>query len=348
MQTQPQPQVFIRARAMTGLQPLVHSLGGDVVALMSQFNLDATLLEQPDAILPLDRLSALMEDAAVVLNCPDFGLRLSTYQDIGVLGSLACIALYAHTAADAIEGIARHLPYHSPGLSLTLVNDEPSGLSHACYALHSIDPTHTQIVELSYGIAYQFMKSILGEGARVVSVHLRHAPVSTHAGYLPFFDCPLQFGQPRDALVFPQTILGHVIDAKNGDLYEAAARFVSHTMRRFPLDIGLQVETLVDRQLANGGGNVVRIADQLNLSRSTLHRRLAQQGLSFEGIVDSVRRRRAEEYLDLCAVPLQQLAALLGYTNGVSLHRSFMRWFGQSPSSLRAQRAEKMAPDDRA
>lgn len=333
---------------MTGLQPLVHALGGDVVALMSQFNLNAALLEQPDAILPLDRLSALMEGAAVALNCPDFGLRLSTYQDIGVLGSLAFIALHAHTAADAIEGIARHLPYHSPGLSLTLENDASTGLSHACYALHSIDPTHTQIVELSYGIAYQFMKSILGEVAQSVAVHLRHAPMSTHAGYQPFFDCPVQFGQPRDALVFPQTMLGHVVDAKNGDLYEAAARFVSHTMRRFPLDIGLQVETLVDRQLANGGGNVVRIADQLNLSRSTLHRRLAQQGLSFEGIVDSVRRRRAEEYLGLSAVPLHQLAALLGYTNGVSLHRSFMRWFGQSPSSLRAQRAAEVALHEQA
>jgi AraC-like DNA-binding protein len=348
MQAKTQTQVFIRARAMTGLKPLVHALGGDVVALMSKFDLDAKLLDEPDAILPLDRLSALMEDAAVVLNCPDFGLRLSTYQDIGVLGSLACIALYAHTALDAIEGIARHLPYHSPGLSLTLVNDEASGLSHACYALHSIDPTHTQIVELSYGIAYQFMKSIFGEDSKGVTVHLRHAPVSTPAGYLPFFDCPLLFGQSRDALVFPQTLLGHVIDTKNGDLYDAAARFVGHTMRRFPLDIGLQVETLVDRQLANGGGNVVRIAEQLNLSRSSLHRRLAQQGLSFEGIVDAVRRRRSEEYLGLPSVPLHELAALLGYTNGVSLHRSFMRWFGQSPSSLRAQRAAEMVAHDSA
>ena len=135
-------------------------------------------------------------------------------------------------------------------------------------------------------------------------------------------------------------MLGHVIDAKNGDLYEAAARFVSHTMRRFPLDIGLQVETLVDRQLANGGGNVVRIADQLNLSRSTLHRRLAEQGLSFEGIVDSVRRRRAEEYLGMCAVPLNQLAALMGYTNSVSLHRSCLRWFGETPSLMRRQKSQ--------
>ena len=67
---QAKPQVFIRARAMTGLQPLVHALGGDVVALMDKFNLDAALLDQPDAILPLDRLSALMEDAALALNCP--------------------------------------------------------------------------------------------------------------------------------------------------------------------------------------------------------------------------------------------------------------------------------------
>ena len=148
-----------------------------------------------------------------------------------------------------------------------------------------------------------------------MSVHLRHAPISSHAEYQPFFDCPVQFGQSRDALVFPQTMLGHVIDAKNGDLYEAAARFVSHTMRRFPLDIGLQVETWVDRQLANGGGNVVRI-------------------------VDSVRRRRAEEYLGMCAVPLNQLAALMGYTNSVSLHRSCLRWFGETPSLMRRQKSQ--------
>lgn len=342
---QAKPQVFIRARAMTGLQPLVHALGGDVVALMDKFNLDAALLEQPDAVLPLDRLSALMEDAALALNCPDFGLRLSAYQDIGVLGSLAFIALHAHTVSDAIEGIARHLPYHSPGISLTLVNDQASGLSHACYALHSIDPTHTQIVELSYGVAYQFMKSILGEDAQSVRVHWRHAPISAHAGYQPLFDCTLQFGHPRDALVFPQAMLGRVIDATHGDLYEAAAQFVSHTMRRFPLDIGLQVETLVDHQLANGGGNVVRIAAQLNLSRSTLYRRLAQQNLSFEGIVDSVRRRRVEEYLGLRSVPLHQLAALLGYTNSVSLHRSCLRWFGETPSFMRIRRC-KAADDD--
>ena len=76
------PQVFIRARAMTGLRPLVHSLGGDVEALMSKFELDA----------------------AVTLSCPNFGLRLSAYQDIGVLGSLAFIPLHARTVRDGDRG----------------------------------------------------------------------------------------------------------------------------------------------------------------------------------------------------------------------------------------------------
>ena len=83
----------------------------------------------------------------------------------------------------------------------------------------------------------------------------------------------------------------------------------------------------------------------LNLSRSTLHRRLAQQNLSFKGIVDSVRRRRAEEYLGLHSVPLHQLAALLGYTNGVSLHRSCLRWFGEPPSLMRMRRCKDTAQE---
>ena len=108
-------------------------------------------------------------------------------------------------------------------------------------------------------------------------------------------------------------------------------------MRRFPLDIGRQAQNLIDRQLANGCGSIQRIAKQLGLHTRTLQRRLSEQGLFFEDIVDAVRRTRAEEYLPYEAIPLAQVAALLGYSEQSSLNRSCMRWFGKTPALIRAE-----------
>ena len=58
---------------------------------------------------------------------------------------------------------------------------------------------------------------------------------------------------------------------------------------------------------------------------------MSEQGLHFEDIVDRLRRERASEYLPYSAIPLAQVAALLGYSDQTALTRACRRWFGESP-----------------
>ncbi len=134
---------------------------------------------------------------------------------------------------------------------------------------------------------------------------------------------------------FPTRLLAVPIDAGSRELQAAAERYVSNLIRRFPLDIGQQVEALAERQLAVGGSGIDRIAAQLGMHRRTLQRRLEVQGLYFEDIVDLVRRKRADQLLPHAAIPLTEICQLLGYAEQSSFNRACRRWYGDTPLATR-------------
>ncbi len=149
------------------------------------------------------------------------------------------------------------------------------------------------------------------------------------------------FEQPFDALMFPSVLLDVRIDQANHELRRKAERYINDVVQRFPLDIGKQTSALVDRHLATGHFSLRDIARQLGLHERTLQRRLSEQNLVFEDIVDQLRRERASEYLQSSAIPLTQVATFLGYSNQAAFTRACRRWFGDSPQRLRRRQSRK-------
>lgn len=333
------PVILIRARALTGLATVVERQGGDLDALLSQVGIPASALTVPEAPLLLARVMVLFEEAAQQLKLPDFGLQLSLLQDINVLGAVALFARHSATLGDALVAIARNLPYHSPGVQLHLEAD-PERISYSRLRL-TLDPGVTlprrQSVELAFGIAQHFLTMASGRPGADWQLSLSHEEGLDAAHYGRYFSGPVLLRQRQDALSFPTSLLGTALSPDTGALHDAAQRYVSNVMHRFPLDITRQVEALVDRQLAAGGGSLVQVARELGLHERTLQRRLKEQGVYFEDLVDGLRRNRAEEFLAYPAIPLAQVAALLGYSEQSSFIRVCKRWFGATPQVFRTR-----------
>jgi AraC-like DNA-binding protein len=70
----------------------------------------------------------------------------------------------------------------------------------------------------------------------------------------------------------------------------------------------------------------------------TLSRRLADEGVTYEEVVDQLRRSLALQYLKEPGLTLSQIAWLLGYEGSTSFNHAFARWTGQSPSAARNQK----------
>jgi hypothetical protein len=81
----------------------------------------------------------------------------------------------------------------------------------------------------------------------------------------------------------------------------------------------------------------------------TLQRRLTDQGITFQRLLDEARRELARHYLHHSSRELNETAYLLGYEDSNSFFRAFHHWEGTSPGgdcfkrTHRRQRKHKLA-----
>ena len=334
--------VYARARSLTGFAEVVNNQGGDVEALLQSVGLNADLLTNPDAMIPFGPAAALLDRAAETLELPDIGLRLGDYQDMSILGPVALTARYAADVREALQALVRHMPYHTPGTRLTLKTDRAAGVTSLHCGLPGFDgPPSRHVVELSYVIACKVLRMIAQDAGADWQVSLPHSAGVSLARYRKAYGCTVCFEQPFDALTFPSGLLDVRIDQANDELRRKAERYINDVVQRFPLDIGKQTSALVDRHLATGLFSLRDIARQLGMHERTLQRRLSEQDLVFEDIVDQLRREWASEYLHSSAIPLIQVATFLGYSNQAAFTRACRRWFGDSPQRLRRNQSRK-------
>jgi AraC-like DNA-binding protein len=94
--------------------------------------------------------------------------------------------------------------------------------------------------------------------------------------------------------------------------------------------------------LPRGGGDAREVSRRMGMSRRTLARHLAREGVNFRQLLDQVRYQRALRYLETTEYELTRVAQLLGYSEATSFCRASFRWRGQSPNAYRrACRAER-------
>ena len=79
------------------------------------------------------------------------------------------------------------------------------------------------------------------------------------------------------------------------------------------------------------------VAAALGISRSTLQRRLREEGNSYQEMLDATRRDMAVRYLTKTTLRADEIASVLAYRDANSFSRSFRRWTGLSPLAFRQQ-----------
>lgn len=86
--------------------------------------------------------------------------------------------------------------------------------------------------------------------------------------------------------------------------------------------------------------NIAHVCGRLKLSRSTLLRRLADEGVTFQMLLDETRKGLAIRYLLKSDMNNQQIAHFVGYRDPNAFQRAFRKWTGMTPQALRADSAQ--------
>ncbi len=81
--------------------------------------------------------------------------------------------------------------------------------------------------------------------------------------------------------------------------------------------------------------SLAKIAAGLNHSERTLRRRLRELGVSYQVLLDRIRYEAALDLLRRTQLPLQGIAAAIGFTDARNFRRAFKRWSGMLPTQIR-------------
>jgi AraC-like DNA-binding protein len=95
-------------------------------------------------------------------------------------------------------------------------------------------------------------------------------------------------------------------------------------------------------KVVGGDTRIGTAARDLAMSGRTLQRRLAEEGVSYQELLDEARKEAARRHVSEPALAICEVAYLLGYSEPAPFHRAFKRWYGMTPDAFR--RAQRSAP----
>jgi AraC-like DNA-binding protein len=100
-----------------------------------------------------------------------------------------------------------------------------------------------------------------------------------------------------------------------------------------------QLRREIARLLVKGKSGIEHLADATGTSVRTLQRRLKDIGVSFNDLLNDVRKTLALNLLENQTLALSEIAFSLGYSEVSAFNHAFRRWVGQSPGDYRRLRA---------
>ncbi|CAM3607250.1 AraC family transcriptional regulator [Nocardioides marinus] len=329
---------LLRAGALQGFDDLVAQWGCDPVALRRRHGLHRAQDRDPEAMVSMNAVAWMLEDAAVACGRHDLGLQLGARQDPKMLGLLALVIQGAATAGDALLDASRYLFVHSPGYQLVV---EPMAPGDAWITLRFdvlVDDgvPHRQLIDGCLASLLSMARAFAGEvSPRAVS--LPHTPAAHVSAYREVFGAHVSFGQTKAALHVAPDLLQLDLRAAQPLIRQHAIAYIAERYPQADSTATTRVRNALRGTIGATRGTKAEIAALLGTHPRTLQRRLADEGKTFETIADDVRRSATVNLLTSTDLPLGQVAAALGYSEQSAMSRKVRQWFNATPREVRAR-----------
>jgi len=150
------------------------------------------------------------------------------------------------------------------------------------------------------------------------------------------FKCEVRYGQHWTGFTLPAELLDVRLKMADPAAFQEAAQICQRELEKLAANESLSARVqrvLLEKQ--NGFPSLAVTARLFHMTPRTLHRRLLQEGASFQDILEQVRHALALEHLNAGRMSLQEIAYSLGYTDIANFRRAFKRWESVPPSEYR-------------
>jgi len=332
----------VRASLVTAVLHFVAGSGGDPARVRAAAGLrDGDLLD-PDRMLEIDRLAAVLANAADELRDSVFGLHLGAKFDLEAFGLVTYAVLNASTVEIGIRNLVRYMS------SLVEGADAELSVRRGVAALRArsdrADPeAFRHVYDGAMLVVLRMLRRLTGAAAwRPLEVLLvPRAPADTRE-HRRLFGVEPRFGQSENEIRFDAALLAREVAGADRSLLPVVEQRLNEVLAADPAEepwlARLRIE--IASRLCDGHPTLPDVAPEVGMSTRTLQRLLAERGLAYRDLVQAARRRLALEYLERSDTELTEIAFLLGYSDLAAFAHAFQRWTGTSPGAHRRARSK--------
>ena len=323
---------FIRQAVIKGIPELLSEMGVAPIPLLEKYNISLAVLDEPDKFFSYSRWVALLNEAALLTNCPHFGLLLSKSHTMSTLGILGLAMQQSPDVSAALRTFERYFSLHTD--AATINNSVEDNIYIGKYLIEVPGLANVkQVVDISLGHGLNIFRFICGNSVRPAGVYFMHDVPEDIQPYRRIFDCPLYFNADYNALTFPAEIMSKPILLHKDELNKVLVGHLSHLKSHHPNDMKAQVAHSIKALLPTGNSGIELVAASMNMSKRTLQKRLQEQATNYQKVLDIVRSDIAKQYLTESSISMTRLADILAYSELSAFSRAFKRWFGMAPKN---------------
>jgi len=324
-----------RFRVPSILPRKLDELGLSPVVVLRQAELPLGLFNQEKILLTTEEMFALYRGISEVSKDPAIGLKLGTEERVERYDPIAIAALYTRSFRDALQRLARYKQLTCPE-EIRLVERGGEFLVQFIWLLaDQAEPT--LLVDACFAWVVGIGRRGTGLPVNPKRIEFQR-PEKHRKMHEAHFRCPVNFDARQNVLVFSKTDIDRPFLTHNADLLAMVAPQLEAELTRqlAQKTISEQIKGIVKKLLAGRRPTLQDVARELHLSTRTLQRRLTDEGVTFQQLMEGARRELAQHYLLHSSLELSETAYLLGYEDANSFFRAFHHWVGTSPAEWRA------------
>ncbi len=269
----------------------------------------------------------LMNSAALRLRAPDLGFQFARWLNPRGFGALGLMREHCRSLAQYYPIYNRYIHLESGVLSHEVAY-EGDRVALVYRVLPVIRPRATPFLDSLVGLSIRVLGALLGAQWRPLLVELER-PALQRRALEQMLGCSVRFGADRHAVVIARADYERELPGYNPEMVDFLIDELRKQATVRPIRFADQASALIGGLIRGGAPSVSDVAALMGCSSRSFQRRLAEQDVSFAGLLRDVRMAVVQRALTAGnRTNLQVLAHELGYSEASAAARFIKETFG--------------------
>jgi AraC-like DNA-binding protein len=303
--------------------------------VLTKVGIDPALLEQPAARVPATAYARLWRLLARRMDDEFFGMDPRKLKS-GSLEFLCRASMAQPTLATALETGLGFLSLMLERMPAQLVRQQ--SLAEIVLLEPEPEPKRAFTYFAYWMIVHGVACWLAGRRIPILAIELRCPQPDFCDDYQVMFSDNLRFDRPRTRMIFSADCLDLPIKRSPEELKRFLAHAPANILVKYrdPDSLATRIKADLRQMPADTWPETEGLAASLCISASTLRRRLAEEGQTYQGLKDSVRKELAIVWLADADISFSEIATRLGFADASSFYKAFRKWSGSNPGHYRS------------